>query len=462
MAAAARKRIIASPVSVQAIFRHGDRCPLRNGFLTRNSVEAGNVTKAKTEEEAKRSSPSQNATFSAEAEAATWKKLTAVEACSGILHDLEKSFPLRREHFQADESSTATDVPSFPFGALTARGLDQAISLGRKLKERYALCDSSSNPTFNIECKSSNYWRTQTTARGVLRGLSADSMQRNGNKVEIVVHPGDMCAIDSFSGMPIMVRMMKELADSDEQFRVMWEESASSRAELNDALPMFHGGQQFMWMYAFDQLECRMYHAKSFGNDPQTSPLLFADPDRQNELHLESRKQVEWRFRRWYEDESFRAVAIAPLLCEISCRVAMAIGKRREAEHLMSIVPLPSSTRERILSGREGDETEHHASLALYAAHDVTLCPLLAALGSWNGEWPDYASCVALEVYENAPAGSREASYTVCLYDIGSDSVLQEWDASAFLAKISASFESAIVNSSVHEALTSWARRSKL
>ena len=42
------------------------------------------------------------------------------------------------------------------------------------------------------------------------------------------------------------------------------------------------------------------------------------------------------------------------------------------------------------------------AKLALYAGHDTTIMPLLASLGPgvWDGEWPPYASMVALEIHQ--------------------------------------------------------------
>lgn len=42
------------------------------------------------------------------------------------------------------------------------------------------------------------------------------------------------------------------------------------------------------------------------------------------------------------------------------------------------------------------------AKLALYAAHDTTIMPLLASLGPdvWDGEWPPYASMMSLEIHQ--------------------------------------------------------------
>lgn len=39
--------------------------------------------------------------------------------------------------------------------------------------------------------------------------------------------------------------------------------------------------------------------------------------------------------------------------------------------------------------------------LILYASHDVTLIPVLVALGTFDHKWPPYAADVTLELYEH-------------------------------------------------------------
>lgn len=39
--------------------------------------------------------------------------------------------------------------------------------------------------------------------------------------------------------------------------------------------------------------------------------------------------------------------------------------------------------------------------LILYASHDITLIPLLVALGTFDGKWPPYAADVTLELYQH-------------------------------------------------------------
>lgn len=40
--------------------------------------------------------------------------------------------------------------------------------------------------------------------------------------------------------------------------------------------------------------------------------------------------------------------------------------------------------------------------LILYAVHDVTLFPLLVAMGVFNSKWPPYAADVTLELYQHS------------------------------------------------------------
>ena len=39
--------------------------------------------------------------------------------------------------------------------------------------------------------------------------------------------------------------------------------------------------------------------------------------------------------------------------------------------------------------------------LILYASHDITLIPLLVALGTFDCKWPPYAADVTLELYQH-------------------------------------------------------------
>nr|XP_009941557.1 PREDICTED: lysophosphatidic acid phosphatase type 6 isoform X1 [Opisthocomus hoazin] len=44
---------------------------------------------------------------------------------------------------------------------------------------------------------------------------------------------------------------------------------------------------------------------------------------------------------------------------------------------------------------------EKARKLILYASHDITLIPLLVALGTFDGKWPPYAADVTLELYQH-------------------------------------------------------------
>lgn len=42
--------------------------------------------------------------------------------------------------------------------------------------------------------------------------------------------------------------------------------------------------------------------------------------------------------------------------------------------------------------------------LILYASHDITLIPLLVAMGTFDHKWPPYAADVTLELYQHRPS----------------------------------------------------------
>ena len=45
----------------------------------------------------------------------------------------------------------------------------------------------------------------------------------------------------------------------------------------------------------------------------------------------------------------------------------------------------------------------------VFMGHDVTVCPLLVALGVWDKTWPDYAATVAIELYAPGQSASTGA-----------------------------------------------------
>uniref|UniRef100_A0A8D0H449 Lysophosphatidic acid phosphatase type 6 n=1 Tax=Sphenodon punctatus TaxID=8508 RepID=A0A8D0H449_SPHPU len=68
----------------------------------------------------------------------------------------------------------------------------------------------------------------------------------------------------------------------------------------------------------------------------------------------------------------------------------------------MSIGPLLHALQENILETMNPSSPEKGArKLILYAAHDVTLIPLLMELGTFDYKWPPYAADVTLELYRH-------------------------------------------------------------
>ncbi|XP_062982852.1 lysophosphatidic acid phosphatase type 6 [Elgaria multicarinata webbii] len=69
----------------------------------------------------------------------------------------------------------------------------------------------------------------------------------------------------------------------------------------------------------------------------------------------------------------------------------------------MSVGPLLSAIKKNIREATEPSSADIKArKLILYAVHDVTLFPLLMALGVFNSKWPPYASDMTLELYQHS------------------------------------------------------------
>ncbi|KAM9388512.1 lysophosphatidic acid phosphatase type 6 [Phaethornis superciliosus] len=57
---------------------------------------------------------------------------------------------------------------------------------------------------------------------------------------------------------------------------------------------------------------------------------------------------------------------------------------------------------------------EKARKLFLYASHDITLLPLLVALGTFDGKWPPYAADVSLELYRHRRSREWFVRLTYC------------------------------------------------
>nr|XP_020666566.1 lysophosphatidic acid phosphatase type 6 [Pogona vitticeps] len=68
----------------------------------------------------------------------------------------------------------------------------------------------------------------------------------------------------------------------------------------------------------------------------------------------------------------------------------------------MSVGPLLHAVEENIKEAVDPSSAVKTRKLILYAVHDVTLFPLLIALGVFNSKWPPYAADITLELYQHS------------------------------------------------------------
>ena len=112
---------------------------------------------------------------------------------------------------------------------------------------------------------------------------------------------------------------------------------------------------------------------------------------------------VGWRFDFWVRNEEVRRLALSG----VASRLLRGMKARAEW-----------------VENGAGEETKCH-SVQAFAAHDVTLIPLLFAMGAWScqvpdnddpqpraSRWPGYASAVVFELYQDlevpAPSASKD------------------------------------------------------
>jgi len=89
----------------------------------------------------------------------------------------------------------------------------------------------------------------------------------------------------------------------------------------------------------------------------------------------------------WFREEEMTRLAIGPFLKEVLEGIeGKASGRKGQREGM-----------------GEGGKVEH---VVVYAGHDSSIVPVLAALGIWEDVWPPYAANIVLELAEKE--GGRE------------------------------------------------------
>ena len=346
------------------VTRHGDRSPGKNMFAGYSEESA--------EEEA-------------------WNLVAADRQRDKELKHLEVAFPVHNVNPETLDFRTA------PFGVLTGKGFDQLSQVGKMYSDLYA---DFIDPSLTY-VRASNYRRTQQSGQallGSLFGIESEAV------VPIQVHDEKQCALQPYEGMPELLQGARDMEDLP--FFVDKERSVSSLKKLlTTNMPLFMDDKPFQWINAGDQLFCRRAHMKNEAvtalGDHRLHSLLT------DHVRMRTLRQVSWRFGTWYHNPLLLNMAIGHLLLEI-------------AETMACILDRGDPLREHLNSSAISlfpDQKGHLQTLAkkknmfVFMGHDVTVCPLLVALGIWDKTWPDYAATVAIELYAPGESASTGAPY---------------------------------------------------
>eukprot|EP00898_Chlorokybus_atmophyticus_P007996 jgi/Chlat1/8198/Chrsp76S00613 len=259
-------------------------------------------------------------------------------------------------------------------GQLTPRGFEQLSDLGQRLREIYVnklgflrdedLADS-------IYVRSTDVWRTQQSAEGLLHGLFGDGA-KDGLQIPIHTLPQE---IENMAANP---QRCARLAEIRHELRnsPMWQGHLQSNQALRDHLNKIAGtGDRLDWSdsfdHFFDSFRGRTCHKMSL-------PCSQADSADDTEcVTPEMAEEVfrigDWEFSQVFHDYKSEEVA------------RLSMGSLVKALH------------------EAFDEAAEHpdpkTKFRLYSGHDVTIGPLLGALNQTGWRWPPYASQVLFELW---------------------------------------------------------------
>jgi len=168
------------------------------------------------------------------------------------------------------------DSLSFPFGCLTAKGLDHMRSIGAVMAARFPLLLGSSD----VEVFSTNYHRTQISTQALLSGMGIDLEGNQTRQIPVIVREMSKCSMSVYDGRKDLASALIKQVQQQESFRRLEEEVRQTREKLLASLPLLRRDDNSIdWMAAFDHFVCRSAHNVSVDE----SKILFCQnivPDR--------------------------------------------------------------------------------------------------------------------------------------------------------------------------------------
>ncbi len=160
--------------------------------------------------------------------------------------------------------------------------------------------------------------------------------------------------------------------------------TSSEMFKLNSDLDNILGKGQWSWNYVFDCMMTTVCSGRAIPDgrgEIKMSDAIFNATIRQSE--------AEMAFLNLYNNSEYAKLAMGNTIWHIRKNIQNAVNN---------------------ISGINSGPPY---KLALFAGHDTTIMPLLAAIlgPAWDRVWPGYASLLTIEVYESAESNIRHPSF---------------------------------------------------